>query len=84
MRVLRASQIHVGEEVRVIAIESLRCDAGKAGSLYGVSARLEPAAMIVCTAGGHRLINLASVETSLEQLQRDVPGLRVLLAGTRA
>lgn len=80
MRILRASQIHAGDEVRVIAIESLHCDAGKAGSLYGISARLEPTAMVVCAEGGHRVISLGSVETSLEELERDVPGLRALLA----
>ena len=80
LRRLRASEIHAGERIRVIAIEALHYDAGKTGPLYRLSARLEPAAMIVCQDGDRRVIGLAPVVPSLEDLETKVPGLRALLA----
>lgn len=83
LRRLRASEIHAGEQVRVIAIESVRYDAGRQGSLYRLFARIEPTAMVVSEGGLHRVISLLPGEPSLDDLQRDVPGLSDLLAGNR-
>lgn len=79
MQTLRASEIHAGEGVRVIAIESVCFDAQKSAPCYRMFARIEPAAMVVCTAGEDRVIGLASMETSLDELKREVPGLRALM-----
>jgi len=79
MQKLRASEIHADDTIRVIAIEAMHCDTEKSGGFYRLVARLEPAAMIVCAAGDNRVINLASTETSLEELKREIPGLRALL-----
>ncbi len=79
MRTLRASEIHADDAVRVIAIEVVRCDAGKSAGLYRLFVRIEPTAIVVCAAGDNRVINLASAESSLEELQLNVPGLRALL-----
>lgn len=76
---LRASEIHAGEGIRIIAIESLRLDVQKFAPCYQMFARIEPAAMVVCVAGEDRVIGLASADISLEDLKRDVPGLRALL-----
>ena len=77
---LRASEIPAGEHVRVIAIEAMCYDAARYGSLYRLFARIEPTAMIVCEDGGPRVIALVPQDSSLEDLQRDIPGLRDLLA----
>ena len=83
MQKLRASEIHADDTIRVIAIEAVHCKAEKSGGFCRLDARLEPAAMIVCAAGDNRVINLASAETSLEQLKREVPGLCALLGEAR-
>lgn len=83
MQKLRARKILDDDTIRVIAIEAMRCNAEKSGGFYRFVARLEPAAMIVCAAGDNRVINLASAETSLELLKREVPGLCALLGEAR-
>ncbi|MDH3635572.1 MAG: hypothetical protein OES20_12815 [Gammaproteobacteria bacterium] len=79
MRKLRASEIHADDKIRVIAIEAVHCNAEKSGRFYWLFARIEATAMVVCAAGVNRVINLDSAETSLEELKREVPGLRALL-----
>lgn len=80
LRTLRASEIHATDAVRVVVIEAVRCDAEKSGRFYRLFARIEPTAMVVCQGGDNQVINLASEESSLEDLVRKVPGLRDLLA----
>ncbi len=84
MRTLRASEIHADDAIKVIAIEAVHCDARKSGGLYRLFAGIEPAAIVVCAEGDNRVIGLAAAETSLEELQREVAGLRDLLKDPRA
>ena len=84
VRWLRAIEIHADDATRVIAIEAVRCDAGKSTGLYRLFARIEPVAIVVCAAGDTRVIGLASTETSLGELQQKVPRLRDLLIAPRA
>lgn len=80
MQTMRASEIHADDAVRVIAIEAVRCDTGRSAGLYRLFARIEPTAIVIRTAGGNRVIGLASAEPSLEELQGKIPGLGDLLA----
>lgn len=79
IQTLRASEIHADATTRVIAIEAVHCQAEKSGPLYRLVARIEPTAMVICESGNHRVFNLAPVNTSLESLKRDVPGLEAML-----
>ena len=79
MKTLRASEIHAGEAVRVIAIESIRCKPHKAGGFYWLYGRIEPTALVVCTEGETQVVNLDSREIPLDELEREVHGLRALL-----
>ncbi|HEY5739814.1 MAG TPA: hypothetical protein VIW27_08820 [Gammaproteobacteria bacterium] len=77
---LRASQIHADDRTRIIAIESVHCRPGKFAGVYHLYAGIEPVALIVCTAGGNRLVSLTMADTDLDELQREIRGLRALLA----
>lgn len=77
---LRASEIHADDELKIFVIESVRYSAGKFAGLYHLNASIEPTALLVCMAGDTRLVNLATTDTSLEELEQQVPGLRTLLA----
>ena len=79
MQTLRAIEIHADAAIRVIVIEAVHCNAEKSGRIYRFFARIEPTAMVVCEAGDNRVINLASRETSLEELTQNIPGLQALL-----
>lgn len=76
---LRASEIHKDEAIRIIAVESVRYRPRKSDGLYHLYVRVEPAALVVCAEGGNRVVNLLPGETTLEDLERQVPGLRALL-----
>lgn len=76
---LRASEIYADDELRIIAIESVRCRARKFAGIYQLYASIEATALVVCAAGASRLLSLTGLDTSLEMLQREVPGLRALL-----
>lgn len=80
MRTLCASEIHAADAIRVVVIEAVRCNAEQSGRFYRLFARIEPTAIVVCKGGDHQVIALASEESSLEELIREVPGLRDLLA----
>jgi len=77
---LRASEIHADDGIRIIAIESVHYSSGKFAGLYHLHASIEPAALVVCTAGENRLVNLVISDTSLEELEERVEGLSALLA----
>lgn len=79
MQKLRATEIYANEVIRVVLIEAIHCNAEKSGRFYRLYGHVEPTAMVVCEAGDKRVVNLAPVETSLDALKRNVPGLRVLL-----
>ena len=79
MKTLRASEVHAGEAVRVIAIESVRCKPHKSGGFYWLYGRIEPTALVVCTEGETQVVSLDSREIPLDELERDIPGLRALL-----
>lgn len=76
---LRASEIYADGMLRLIAIESVRYRSGKSAGLYHLHASLEPAALVVCTADGNRLVNLAMADSSLEDMERKVPALAAML-----
>jgi len=77
---LRASEIHADDGIRIIAIESVHYSSGKFAGLYHLHASIEPTAVVVCEGGDTRLVNLATTGTSLEELERRVPGLGAMLA----
>ena len=79
MQTLRANEIHADAAIRVIAIEAVHFNTEKAGRFYRLFMRIEPTAVVICEGSGKRVIDLASAETSLEELKRNVPGLQALL-----
>lgn len=80
MQTLRARKIHADGAVKIIAIETVYCRPQKSSGLYLLYAHIEPTALVVCAGGSNRVVSLASTQTSLEELRRDVNGLRALLA----
>ena len=79
MKTLRASEIHAGEAIRVIAIESVCCKAHQSAGYYGLYGHIAPTALVVCADGETRVVSLDSRQSSLEELERKVPGLGTLL-----
>lgn len=79
MATLRANIMFSSASIRVIAIESIDCVPKKSAGFYRLCASIEATALIVCGAHKTFVVNLASTETSLEELQQCVPGLRGLV-----
>ncbi|MDH3217953.1 MAG: hypothetical protein OEO19_00340 [Gammaproteobacteria bacterium] len=79
METLRANEIYASAAIRVIAVDSVRCDPQKSNGFCRLFARVEPVSVIVCGAGEDYVVNLAA-EISLDELKLKVPGLLDLLA----
>lgn len=79
MASLRANTIYSSAEIRVIAIESIECRPEKSAGCYRLYASIVAEALIVCAADQTHVVNLASTEIPLAELESSVPGLRDLV-----
>jgi len=80
MNELHASEIYADGSRKIVVIEAVRCGARKFAGFCQLNASIEPAALIVCEAGGNQVIGLATSNFCLDELEREVAGLSALLA----
>lgn len=72
---LRARQIGVDSRHRLIFIESVDSWCAATGAAMRLFGRIEPVAVVVCTANGSYALDMDANPANLDQLRKSVPEL---------
>ena len=76
---LRAIEVFRNPRHRLIAIQSIELAQDSASPICRLVGRVEPIALIVCSADGIIARNMRAESIDLDRLRRDVPGLNTMI-----
>lgn len=79
MERLRSCEIYRDDRVTVIGIESVASNYGKSAAAYQLYGKVEPVAVLVCTAGKFSAVDINGDPIDLELLRDTVPELDGIL-----
>ncbi len=79
MERLRTCEIYRDDKVTVFGVESVASQYGKSAAAYQLYGKVEPVAVLVCTAGGISALDMLAEPIALESLRETVPDLDGIL-----